>query len=563
MTRRKSTTRKGRPASGKERKEIVREAKARHRAKIKKEGKIHVTLPILEDTNAKFKNHAYKIGSSSTSIMVKVLEDHVIENQRGIALPNSENTLPILNPPKLKHNYERIKLFEAFKNKMEINQSLTRRLVSFQANKGVPFYRWIKYKEAFSSELVLYFLNHFKFNNYNRKLKLLDPFAGVGTALLTASKNNWETTGIDLLPVATTSIKAQVIANKINVELFSKRLHQFKNHNLFSEKSSYTFPHLKITERAFSNNTEIYISKFMSYLKRIKERDIHFLFWFACISILEEISYTRKDGQYLRWDYRSGRKLKSTFNKGAIPDFITSITKRLESFEADLLSRDTRTSTNNFTLIEGSCLEELSKLSKGTYDLILTSPPYCNRYDYTRTYALELAYLNNNEAKVKELRQALLSATVENKSKRQSLKDYYKKNRKSSLFRLIESTFETQKALHEVLNNLKTARENKELSNNNIPNLVENYFFEMTVVIFEFARILRKGGRIILVNDNVQYSGEEVPVDIILSDFAQSANLEVEKIWILPMGKGNSSQQMGKWGRQELRKCVYSWRKQT
>jgi DNA modification methylase len=31
------------------------------------------------------------------------------------------------------------------------------------------------------------------------------------------------------------------------------------------------------------------------------------------------------------------------------------------------------------------------------YDAIITSPPYCNRYDYTRTYALELALLGTTE----------------------------------------------------------------------------------------------------------------------------------------------------------------------
>ena len=29
----------------------------------------------------------------------------------------------------------------------------------------------------------------------------------------------------------------------------------------------------------------------------------------------------------------------------------------------------------------------------------------------------------------------------------------------------------------------------------------------------------------------------------------------------LPRGKGNSSQQMGRHGKKELRKCVYIWRK--
>ena len=99
------------------------------------------------------------------------------------------------------------------------------------------------------------------------------------------------------------------------------------------------------------------------------------------------------------------------------------------------------------------------------------------------------------------------------------------------------------------------------MSNSNVPHLVENYFFEMTQVIVELARVLKRGGQVIMVNDNVRYQGEEVPVDLILSDCAEAAGLVADKIWVLPRGKGNSSQQMGKWGRVELRKCVYCWRK--
>ena len=47
----------------------------------------------------------------------------------------------------------------------------------------------------------------------------------------------------------------------------------------------------------------------------------------------------------------------------------------------------------------------------------MTSPPYCNRYDYTRTYALELAMLGLTQAEVSGLRQEMLSCTVENREK--------------------------------------------------------------------------------------------------------------------------------------------------
>ena len=64
-----------------------------------------------------------------------------------------------------------------------------------------------------------------------------------------------------------------------------------------------------------------------------------------------------------------------------------------------------------------------------------------------------------------------------------------------------------------------------------------------------------------MVNDNVKYAGIGISLDTILSNIAESLGFDVEKILILPNGKGNSSQHMGIHGREPLRKCVYVWRK--
>jgi hypothetical protein len=107
--------------------------------------------------------------------------------------------------------------------------------------------------------------------------------------------------------------------------------------------------------------------------------------------------------------------------------------------------------------------------------------------------------------------------------------------------------------LQEVVQLLRLARAEKRLNNNNVVTMVENYFLEMSFVIHELARIVVSGGHVVMVNDNVQYVGEEVPVDLILSDIAAQAGLHVDRIWVLPKGKGNSSQQMGIHGRNEIR----------
>ncbi|MBI4641307.1 MAG: site-specific DNA-methyltransferase, partial [Candidatus Tectomicrobia bacterium] len=65
-------------------------------------------------------------------------------------------------------------LLQHFKEKFIVQPVLTRSLVSFQANKTRVFYRWYKYKEAFSASLIEYLLAKQRIV----RGKILDPFAG-------------------------------------------------------------------------------------------------------------------------------------------------------------------------------------------------------------------------------------------------------------------------------------------------------------------------------------------------------------------------------------------------
>ena len=212
-------------------------------------------------------------------------------------------------------------------------------------------------------------------------------------------------------------------------------------------------------------------------------------------------------------------------------------------------------------MASNSCLTLLPTLPATCIDFVLTSPPYANRYDYTRTYALELVYLGKSDEEVKRLRQIMLSCTVENKDKRTQMEQYYSDLGRAADFNHIDDTFNQQAALQEVLSILDAYRAAGALNNAHIARLVHNYFYEMCFVIHEIARLLKPGGIVAMVNDNVRYAGEEVPVDLILSAMAETFGLTTRYIWTLGRGKGNSSQQMGNHGRTELRKCVYVWEK--
>ena len=282
--------------------------------------------------------------------------------------------------------------------------------------------------------------------------------------------------------------------------------------------------------------------------------------------MLEEVSFTRKDGQYLRWDHRSARtQVKGSFDKGIIPTFHDAIRRKLDMMVEDLgtpglLERPTGP-RGSLDIRQGSCLEILPEMRACSFDFVVTSPPYCNPYDYTRTYALELAFLGLDDEEVKRLRQGLLSCTVENKEKIEQLRRAYSDRRLGARWSRVDQTFKRQEAMAEVLVFLENERDRGRLNNPHIARMVRNYFYEMCFVIYELSRVLRPGGVIAMVNDNVRYAGREIPVDLILSDFANSFGLDVRHIWALPRGKGNSSQQMGSHGRSELRKCVYVWQK--
>lgn len=464
-----------------------------------------------------------------------------------------------MSKPKPLDDIERLdrELSQRYKEKFVVQSSLNRSLVSFQANKNRPVYRWYKFKEAFSAPLIEHLFAKYEIP----KGRILDPFAGSGTALFVASEAGMNADGIELLPIG-----QQIVATK---KLFDaefapddvaalKRWSREKPWKPSEQKIRLL--ELRITKGAYPEQTHEAIEKYLAASQQENER-VRTALFFALLCVVGSVSYTRKDGQYLRWDYRSGRQPGSQpFDKGPIPSFDKAITAKIDEIIYDIeaetqkLGLFPKTNTRGeIWLHNGSTLHSLPTLRDASYDAIITSPPYCNRYDYTRTYALELALLGVGEQELIDLRQEMLSCTVENRAK-----DLLSINTK---WANAIAAADSQELLQAILKYLEAQREQGLLNNNGIPRMVRGYFYEMACVIAECFRVLKSGAPLIMVNDNVRYADAQVSVDMILSDIGEKLGFHVESILVLPNGKGNSSQQMGEHGRVALRKCVYVWRK--
>jgi len=170
---------------------------------------------------------------------------------------------------------------------------------------------------------------------------------------------------------------------------------------------------------------------------------------------------------------------------------------------------------------------------------IITSPPYPNRYDYTRSYSLELCFhFVRNFEELRTLRHSILRSHIESK---------------------VGPTEEAPHlAVREVVDSLQQRKE--ALNNPRIPYMLTAYFVDMHKAINEWARILAQGAKVAMVVDNVSFDGELLPVDLILSEIAEQAGFAVEQV-IIARYKGNSSQQMGKYGRFPVRESIVIWRK--
>lgn len=161
------------------------------------------------------------------------------------------------------------------------------------------------------------------------------------------------------------------------------------------------------------------------------------------------------------------------------------------------------------------------------YTAVITSPPYPNRHDYTRVFGVELMFGFVDWRETRELRNQSFHSHPEAHPEGQLADGYVQ-----------------PAPLGQVLERIReNARDPR------VPRMS----------LREIKRLCRKGARIGWVVGNAQYCGEALPVDELTAEIGEQARLTCEKL-LVARYRGNSAQQMGRYGRSPSRESVVVFR---
>lgn len=381
--------------------------------------------------------------------------------------------------------------------------------VHWRGNAAEPMHRWLRYREAYSPELI---------DKLNLGGKILDPFSGCGSIPIGAAVRGKKAVGIDLNPIAAFSTRVKL--NPLSKNSISKLVNFSQELQRKTIKiKPWPLPELSIAKKVFEPKILDLVLKTRSAIEAEfsedkSARDFAFLAW---ISVLETVGSYFKEGNGIKYRNKKRQKGKyedrpdgewqlARFGKDQRKFFLNAFTKQLQ-----IMLDDTREwKSGSWTaqkLIEGSAFDLEKLVKKERFDSVIFSPPYANRFDYFESFKVELWFGNfvNSYEELNALRKASLRSHLNADYKRPSDK---------------------LPALEELLDLMDKTASSWRMG---VPDLMRGYFHDIGIVLAQCKKVAPKGKCHVVVG-NSAFAGVIIPTDVLTAMVGIEAGFKKARI---------------------------------
>ncbi|MBN1942780.1 MAG: DNA modification methylase [Phycisphaerae bacterium] len=240
----------------------------------------------------------------------------------------------------------------------------------------LPVHRWFRFSAGFSAQWVSAVIRE----NARLSPRVLDPFAGSGTTLIAAEQSGTPSVGIEAHPFIARIARAK-LDWRSDPEDYLEHVRQIRERSEKLTPQAYSYPPLVY---------KCYDSSTLEKLDVLRQACEEFaddtpagrLAWLTFVSILRSVSHAGT----AQWQYVLPNKRKAKTAK-----VYEAFDRTCGIFYEDMLVGRQQASPKA-TLILGDA-RRCEGVQSGWANLVITSPPYPNNYDYADATRLEMSFL--------------------------------------------------------------------------------------------------------------------------------------------------------------------------
>lgn len=380
---------------------------------------------------------------------------------------------------------------------------------SFKDSRRSPVHRWFEYPAGYSYKLVEAMIRKYKLGPDSL---IVDPFLGSGTTTLAASS-----AGITSIGVEAHKFVAWVAKTKCSTWNDRQLLQEYNQllETLACNKRTNNVEYPALIYKCFTKDALNTLTNIKCTIDNMKPKPMNF-FKLALVATLRNASIAGTGWPYIA-PTEHGRK-------STRPDALIEFKKRCQLMLSDI-QKTTLSAPAKVITGDSRCL---SSYVDRNVDLIVTSPPYLNNYDYadrTRFETYFLGMYSDWGDITKNVRDRLMTAATTQVT-------VSRDSEKATMPTVREFSLSVYKEISQLILRMSSMKETKP-GKKRYDLMTGGYFEDLSKTLVEMNRVIGTGGRaVIVLGDSAPY-GVHVPTDILIGRIAKAVGFKTYRIDVL------------------------------